>query len=63
MKFYNTYRDIEAAYNYLTQQLGVPAKQIFMGVLWAVGRQLIWRRGKKSAVWWLKIPLFRLFGC
>lgn len=27
---YNTYRDIEAAYNYLTQQLGGPAKQIIL---------------------------------
>jgi alpha-beta hydrolase superfamily lysophospholipase len=27
---YNTYRDIDAAYNYLTQQLGVPAKQIIL---------------------------------
>lgn len=27
---YNTYRDIEAAYNYLTLQLGVPAKQIIV---------------------------------
>ncbi len=27
---YNAYRDIEAAYNYLTQQLGVPAKQIIV---------------------------------
>ncbi|MEG4312819.1 MULTISPECIES: alpha/beta hydrolase [unclassified Microcoleus] len=27
---YNTYRDIEAAYNYLTQQLGVPAKQVIL---------------------------------
>ncbi|MEK0177719.1 MAG: alpha/beta hydrolase [Oscillatoriales cyanobacterium] len=27
---YNTYRDIDAAYNYLTQQLGVPAKQIIV---------------------------------
>ncbi|MEG3849113.1 alpha/beta hydrolase [Microcoleus sp. herbarium19] len=27
---YNTYRDIEAACNYLTQQLGVPAKQIIL---------------------------------
>jgi abhydrolase domain-containing protein 17 len=27
---YNAYRDIEAAYNYLTQMLGVPAKQIIV---------------------------------
>ncbi len=27
---YNSYRDIEAAYNYLTLQLGVPAKQIIV---------------------------------
>lgn len=27
---YNAYRDIEASYNYLTQQLGVPAKQIIL---------------------------------
>jgi hypothetical protein len=27
---YNTYRDIDAAYNYLTQQLGVSAKQIIL---------------------------------
>jgi abhydrolase domain-containing protein 17 len=27
---YNAYRDIEAAYNYLTAQLGVPAKQIIV---------------------------------
>ncbi len=27
---YNAYRDIEAAYNYLTQQLGVPTKQIIV---------------------------------
>ncbi|WP_333167543.1 alpha/beta hydrolase [Microcoleus sp. Pol12B4] len=27
---YNTYRDIEAAYNYLTPHLGVPAKQIIL---------------------------------
>lgn len=27
---YNTYRDIEAAYNYLTLKLGVPAKQIIV---------------------------------
>ncbi|MEG4580289.1 alpha/beta hydrolase [Microcoleus sp. MON1_C5] len=27
---YNTYRDIDAAYNYLTQQLGVPANQIIL---------------------------------
>ena len=27
---YNTYRDIDAAYNYLTHQLGVPAKQIIL---------------------------------
>lgn len=27
---YNAYGDIEAAYNYLTQQLGVPAKQIIV---------------------------------
>lgn len=27
---YNAYRDIEAAYNYLTLQLGVPAKQIIV---------------------------------
>ena len=59
---YNTYRDIDAAYNYLTQQLGVSAKQIILYGR-SVGRQLIWRRGKKSAVCWLKVPLFRLFGC
>ena len=27
---YNAYRDIEASYSYLTQQLGVPAKQIIL---------------------------------
>jgi abhydrolase domain-containing protein 17 len=27
---YNAYRDIEASYSYLTQQLGVPAKQILL---------------------------------
>jgi pimeloyl-ACP methyl ester carboxylesterase len=27
---YNTYRDIDAAYNYLTQKLGIPAKQIIL---------------------------------
>jgi abhydrolase domain-containing protein 17 len=27
---YNAYRDIDAAYNYLTQRLGVPAKQIIL---------------------------------
>lgn len=27
---YNTYRDIDAVYNYLTQQLGIPPKQIIV---------------------------------
>jgi hypothetical protein len=61
---YNIYRDIDAAYNYLTQHWEyLQSKLFFTGVLWAVDRQLIWLRAKKSAVWWLKVPLFRLFGC
>ena len=40
----NSYRDIDTAYNYLTQQLGVPAQRIIaFGRSVGGGRRLIWQ--------------------